>query len=371
MVCATVSLSAFASYWRAVCTKRCMLWMVCLQMLLTYSGGSLATSCVPMTRGFLVGRQVVFFEYDESAMGPKRQEHTLTHADPSTFEPLRQTKFERGPCAGRNVEFGRDKDHVYFRSEVVSGADPKTFTFMDEYYARDKSAIYANARRLTTRGASFRVIEGGYATDGRLHFYRDTVIRESGFEPLRGKDAGNTGYARTRNLVYHNGKVVPDADPQTFELFMTEVGMARDHRHVFFNDRLIAGADPATMVQIQGYAFKDRNSVYNEGRRIEGLSPARVRASEFGSYLMDDQRVFKNGIEIRGRDPSTFRELQPPWTLDKLGVYYGDQIVPEIDQSTFQATALDRGEDQNHRYQGPTKVCGFRQTSVQDLPVCP
>jgi hypothetical protein len=187
---------------------------------------------------------------------------------------------------------------------------------------------------------------------------------------LQGRDAAVTGYARANTRIYLYGQVVPQADPTTFEIFNADVGMTRDRRNVYFNGRSIPGADPHTIMQIQGYAFKDRNYVYMEGRKIAGLKPASVRVSEFGTYLMDDAIVVKNGIEIAGRDAASFRELQSPWTLDKRGVYYQDQLVPEIDPVTFTTNALNRGEDRNYRYEGLTKVCRFGSGPIQSLPAC-
>ncbi len=51
--------------------------------------------------------------------------------------------------------------------------------------------------------------------------------------------------------------------------------------------------------------------MYTEGQKIAGAKAASVRASEFGSYLIDNAAVFNDGKPVTPRDPATFVELQP------------------------------------------------------------
>jgi DKNYY family len=341
-----------------------------LMALSLVSAGAWASSCAPVTSGYLIGPPVSYFLEDRSAQAPRRQEHTLVGADPQSFQVVRHPMYETGPCASRRVEYGRDKQHVFHQWKVIRGADPQTYTFLDAHYARDKTAIYSLARRLTTRINAFQTLAGGYATDGRHHFYQDKVIKGRGFELLGAPAHSSLGYARTEHRVYHKGQVLAYADARSFELFKPEVGITRDKRAVYFDDQIIAGADPATFEQVHGYTFKDRGGVYTEGRRLGGINPASVRATEFGNYLVDDQSVFKAGQRLAGRDAATFAELQHPWSRDKLGAYYQDVAVPGVDLPSFKTTGLDRAEDRNYRYEGPRRACKFNADDPQALPVC-
>lgn len=332
------------------------------------SADASAATCAPVTSGYTVGAEVTYFLKD-SANPAKGIEKAVAQADPGSFELLRLPLFERGPCAGRRVEFARDKKRVFYRWQVVNGADPQTYAFIDDIYARDKSAIYAGAKRLTTRVGSFKTL-GAYATDGRQHFYSDVVIAGAGFRLLGGEAQSARGYAATASKVYHDGTVVAQADARSFELFKPEVGITRDKRSVFFNDGVIPGADPATFEQVNGYIFKDKTGVYTEGKRVAGAQAASIRATEFGSYLIDSATVFRLGKPLPNRDPATFVELQPQWSKDKNGVYFKDETVPKIDVASFKATSLDRGEDRNYRYEGSRAVCKFQKDDPAGLPAC-
>jgi hypothetical protein len=341
-----------------------------LMALSLVSAGAWASSCAPVTSGYRIGPPVSYFMEDRTAQPPLRQEHTLTGADPQSFQIVRHPMYETGPCAGRRVEYGRDHRHVFHQWKVIRGADPQTYTFLDAHYARDKTAIYSLAKRLTTRIDDFQTLGAGYATDGRHHFYQDTIIKGRGFELLGGSVHGSRGYARTERRVYYKGQVLAHADARSFELFKPEVGITRDKRAVYFDNLVIAGADPSTFEQVHSYTFRDRNSVYTESRRLDGINPASVRATEFGNYLVDDHSVFKAGQRLAGRDAATFAELQHPWSRDKLGAYYQDSAVPGVDLSSFKTTSLNRAEDRNYRYEGPRRACKFSADDPQPLPVC-
>ena len=340
-------------------------------LLLASCGNALAMTCAPMTSGYEVGAQVVYFREDRSGQVPVRTQQVLRGADPSSFQVLRHAASNTGPCAGRQAEFGRDQRRVFYHFTAIAGADPSSFTFIDANYARDTSAVYAKARRLTTRVDQFRVLQGGYATDGKRHFYQDRIIQGPGFELLGGDAHASRGYARTRTRVYHAGKMIADAHAKSFEVYHPEVGITRDQNRVYFNNQAIPGADPKTFVQVHTYTFKDRHGVYSEGRKLAGVDPATVRTSEFGTYLLDAQSVFRAGQALAGRDAATFAELQPPWSRDKNAVYHLDNAVPGVDLASFKATGLDRAEDRNYRYEGPRKVCRLAAANEDSLPMCP
>ncbi len=104
---------------------------------------------------------------------------------------------ESGPCAGRRNDYGRDHQHVHHPWRLIAGADPTTYAFLDANDARDKTASYTFAKRLRTRVDHFGILSGGYASDGRQHFYQDIVIQGPGFELLGGPANSDRADART------------------------------------------------------------------------------------------------------------------------------------------------------------------------------
>lgn len=331
-----------------------------------------AATCLPVTSGYQIDSSgVSYFREDRSTQPSTRLVQVVADADSASFEVLRRTVDERGPCAGMRANYARDRRHVYYQAQVIVGADPRTYSFIDDNYARDHQAVYAFGRRLSTRVGSFQVLESGYATDGERHFYQDVVLEGDGFELLGSGAQAGYGYARTHSRVYRHGRWLAEADARSFEVLHADVGITRDRQSVFFNDRKIADADPKSFEQVRGYVFKDKQAVYAEGQKIDGLDPATVRVSELGGYLIDGRSVFRNGKPLQGRDPASFAELQSPWSRDKNGVYYRDTVVPQADLASFRTTGLDRAEDRNGRFSGPNRVCKSRSDAAAALPLCP
>lgn len=114
--------------------------------------------------------------------------HELLGVDAASFQVLY-------PNDVQNV--AKDKNHVYFRNEVVEGADAESFTFLEacfnsDYY-REQDHTY-------------------YAKDKNVAYYVDTIAKT--FKVIRSKDLANfsfkvideLGYAFDEKYMYLFGK---------------------------------------------------------------------------------------------------------------------------------------------------------------------
>lgn len=352
-----------------------------------------ALSCMPAKGSYVVTGGAVRYEAVRSdEQGSDRVTRPIGGADAATFASVPvQTQ---SPCARLFMPYGRDARRVYFEGLLIEGADSASFQDLGSGYARDSQAVYGKQRKLTERGAQFRVLEAGYATDGENHFFADVVIEDQGFELLA------YGYARTRDRVFHNGVVLAEANPRTFAMVPNGYGYARsadsvyrngvklagvdaptfeikwpsnvtarDRYRVYYHDRPIHGAEPATFEQISSYLFRDRRAVYLEGKEIFGADPATARHSRLRSYVIDAKSVYYQGVRLE-RDVATFEELQPFYSRDKNGVYHRNRQMEDVDIATFKATSLERAEDKNYRYQGSQPACVFNAARSATLPAC-
>lgn len=316
----------------------CILSLALLSLILPRGVG--ATSCTPAASSYAVRGDQVWFtsRYPDS-------NQIVKGVDTATFRDISPYSGE-GPCAGRINDYARDKDYVIYRGNILAGADPDTFVFIDGIYTKDKSAVYSGATRLTNRVKEFRRLPiGVWATDGQHYFYKETKLEGDGFEEI----PNSYQYARTSTTVYNGGKVLT-ADAASFEIIQASVAMSKDKNKVYFDDRPITGADPATITQIYGYLFKDKRAVYKEGREIVGLNPMTVRTFPLDTrYTADESAVFLSYKRI-DRDPATFSVLQPFYTKDKNAVYYEAVAIEFSDPATFVSTSMSSGYDKNYRF---------------------
>jgi hypothetical protein len=118
--------------------------------------------------------------------------------------------------------FARDKVIGYYLWAEVAGSDGASFVSLDSHYAGDKARIYyvsgfkIGGAIKGVRHESFKALEGGYATDGARAYYRGAVITTKDADTLEAMRV--MGYARTAQQVFHDGKLMPDADAASFAL---------------------------------------------------------------------------------------------------------------------------------------------------------
>jgi len=173
---------------------------------------------------------------DEWACDSKHVYHLasrLRGADVKTFEIL-------------NRIFCKDKHHVYCSDGIAKRCDPKSFEVLDQGtarfcgascgYAKDKQNVYfhdsgeGNAKLI--RGAnrdSFRVIRGGYATDGkRVYVFGRRIPKANAetFQPI------NALYSKDANRVYYlNFEMMDKVDMATFKTTGRETAKDKDRTY--------------------------------------------------------------------------------------------------------------------------------------------
>ncbi|MDT5009667.1 MAG: hypothetical protein QOH57_1284 [Mycobacterium sp.] len=190
--------------------------------------------------------------------------NVLPGADAPSFELLK-----RGG-------FGKDRNHVYRNGRSVSD-DPAHFELLDGELSKDSSAVYWSDGRVLSndpghfviisdndhylftrdtrvvhvngnpiRGAdpaTFRVLQGAYAEDGRRVFYFTDPIEDAdraSFHPIDGPYAADTG------LVFWMGKTIPGADPGSFHVLNSAFECSADHTRAYYRQTAIPNADPRT-----------------------------------------------------------------------------------------------------------------------------
>lgn len=164
-----------------------------------------------------------------------------------------EIKIDRGVPVGGTDRFGgwlspysATGTVIYYRDDVISGADSATFELLkgslepmmgDVYYlyAKDSRNVYYNGKSLPgVILATFVPIENGggshsYGTDGKTVYF--------GAEPILGADpktfeilwqtiyegCKRGTYSKDSNSVYFKSSRIPNADPNTFKVFLTGI----------------------------------------------------------------------------------------------------------------------------------------------------
>ncbi|MDD5721384.1 MAG: DKNYY domain-containing protein [Candidatus Pacebacteria bacterium] len=163
--------------------------------------------------------------------------------------------------------YSKDNKNVYMAGvdnlgegalNIIDGADPKTFLFIGEHYAKDNHNVYYFGGELV------RNIKG--------------TIPQSAVV-LKGADSATfisleCDFYKDKSGVYYRGKKIEVADVQTFTK-LPECYF-KDKNHVYNNafeireqSGIITDADPSTFYLISKYISADKNHTYEYGKKIK------------------------------------------------------------------------------------------------------
>lgn len=119
-------------------------------VLLLVSSSSQALSCPPPTfDGYDFRGERIRFQVSRSDADAV----VLKEADKATFEVIDYPKgLGAVGCAPPSKVYGRDASKMYYRGQLIVGADPDSWTFINSQYGQDKNGYYANGRRVLGNG---------------------------------------------------------------------------------------------------------------------------------------------------------------------------------------------------------------------------
>lgn len=267
---------------------------------------TLLSSCG--TLGYSVsGSKVTYGVKDQGMI----RETELPGVDAASFEVL-------------SKRYGRDKARVYRCATLLEGADPKTFELLGDgtLYARDAQAVWVNSRQVSRDPEHFEILTGLWSKDSKQVFFSSDLVSQAQaatFQPIEGS--------------HYAGK---------------------DEQHVFWRTKVIPGADPQSYELLKGEYARDKNQAMRADKVLEGAVAADFTTPNkyFGH---DKSRVFYNGFFVEEADAATAQFLDEPYFKDANHVFYGNKPMLEADPETFK-TYRDpnlRAEDKNHKYAGP------------------
>ena len=128
--------------------------------------------------------------------------------------------------------FSKDETTVFYENLPLPGADPASFSVLQNGYSKDKNAVYIHAKKITgAHPASFAVLKDDgrltqddyYSSDDLAIYWFDkklTGAHKTGFTPL------GHGYATDGKNIFYKTAVLPHADAGSFKVYPHDVGDA-------------------------------------------------------------------------------------------------------------------------------------------------
>lgn len=271
----------------------------------------------------------VFYE-DETVNAYK-----MVDFDYNTFKVL-YDKYRR--CA-----YSVDKDNVYYKEQVLAGADSSSFRTFRYPWAKDKNNVY-------------------FEKCDPLDEYNPNRIKSCTAKKLEGADPNSfLGFGETakdKNTVYCYNKKIEGSDPISFK--PTDYSLPnhyiRDNNGLYYcyvdrpnNEALLVkleGADPESFEPLGTSEFwaKDKNFVYSK-KGIDGIfykigdfniDTDSFEVLEYNQYAKDKNFVyctnFEGGVyKLEGADPGSFKVMSTATAEDKNFKYRYCEKAGEVE----------------------------------------
>ena len=226
----------------------------------------------------------------------------------------------------------------------------------------------------------------------------------------------NNPFSKDANYVYYRDKIIPNADPKTFQYIagiylkdkqhifayscLNEMegnyscinmldrsdsatfvvlnnGYAKDSKEVYYGEKVVKDADPSTFVVIDepfDRFARDSSHVFFYGNLIKDADPYTfIAITESSYYAKDKSHVWMFGgtpVLLPVADPTTFKVLDGLYAKDNSNVYRGSEIVKNADPRTFSTivgSGLDYRKDYKAVYYGDTLIPGADPDTFKNL----
>jgi hypothetical protein len=240
--------------------------------------------------------------------------------------------------------------HGYYRGVALETSDGRGFESLSEHYAKDRERVYyCDAYRegqdyFSSQRTRIKVLE---ADPKSFRFLAD-------------------GYARDAKNVFFEGRSFPVKDVNSFELLKD--GFARDHLTGYYHQTPIPGSDGGSFAVLGNHYSRDRTHVFYSSfdlnhspvvirsARLEGALVDSFTVLEDG-YAKDDKRSYHAGKPLA--NAVTFEVLSLRYAKTNRQVFYEGKPIPGADAASFvmlQPIGEADAKDSRARYSQGRKV---------------
>jgi len=267
-------------------------------------------------------------------------------ADAETFSVFEKT------------EYGIDKRHAYFGTQLVLNADVKTFEPVCRSFGKDKRHAFCGAKKIANAdGRSFEQIKNSSYFRDKKDCYYDTIalnVTDVSSFVLLDRD-GFVDWAKDRTHYYIRSKKYPLADYESFVNIAN--GYAKDKYNVYFQDTIVAHADPKTF-RTKEYAYGyDKESMFNGRKRLH-IRDTLTFKRLFHGYSKDKFNVYFEDSIVENADHLTFETINYLWAKDKNTIFRHGKPMKETDPETFVLLIAGYAKDKNRVYFNDKLIVG-------------
>ena len=263
-----------------------------------------------------------------------------------------------------NGNYGVDRKNVYYNGEKLDSVGIEGLKIFDDNYLKDNKNVYEiyttddekikirAIKNLNIDVASFEsIFKEAFYKDKNSVYYVDMTEDKQELKKLEGADADTFElgiFSKDKNSVFIDKQRLEGVSPKGFEILDNDLNFIKDYKNVFYLDRAEDGITFIPRVQ------------NTEGVDVATLES--VGKSFFKDYFKDKNNVYivaserpistdsintkLNFYKLIGANPKTF-ELIDNFGRDDKNVYFLDKKLKGIDAKTFEEISFSIVKDKN------------------------
>ena len=270
----------------------------------------------------------------------------VKNADKNTFQIL-------------NGNYGVDRKNVYYNGEKLDSVGIEGLKIFDDNYLKDNKNVYKiyttddgktkirTIKNLNIDVASFEdIFKEAFYKDKNSVYYVDMTEDKQELKKLEGADADTFEpgiFSKDKNSVYVDKQRLEGVSPKGFEILDNDLDFIKDYKNVFYLDRADDGITFIPRVQ-----------------NIEGVDVATLEfaGGHYSKYYKDKNNVYfmdnRDGKikfkKLSYVNPKTFEMVDNTFARDDKNLYLFEYKLDGIDAKTFEKISSNIVKDKNGLY---------------------
>ena len=258
-----------------------------------------------------------------------------------------------------NGNYGVDRKNVYYDGEKLDSVGIEGLKIFDDNYLKDNKNVYEvyttddekikirAIKNLNIDVASFEdIFKEAFYKDKNSVYYVDMTEDKQELKKLEGADADTFEpgiFSKDKNSVYVDKQRLEGVSPKGFEILDNDLNFIKDYKNVFYLDRADDGITFIPRVQ-----------------NIEGVDVATLEfaGGYYSKYYKDKNNVYfmdnRDGKikfkKLSYVNPKTFEMVDNTFARDDKNLYLFEYKLDGIDAKTFEKISSNIVKDKNGLY---------------------
>ena len=258
-----------------------------------------------------------------------------------------------------NRNYGVDGKNVYYNGEKLDSVGIEGLKIFDDNYLKDNKNVYEiyttddekikirAIKNLNIDVVSFEnILKEAFYKDKNSVYYVDMTEDKQELKKLEGADADTFElgiFSKDKNSVYVDKQRLEGVSPKGFEILDNDLNFIKDYKNVFYLDRADNGITFIPKIQnIEGVDIATLE--------FDGGHYSKYYKDKNNVYFMDNRDDKIKFKKLSYVNPKTFEMVDNTFARDDKNLYIFEYKLNGIDPKTFKKLSYEIVKDKNGLY---------------------